>query len=118
MWVSDTQSHHHQNVFFDGETGLLPCLQSDDECLAILLEKEIQHMPAGDYLNKLRNGVLDSGARKEAIDWIEKVGSRLFYHLVLLSFSFKHGPFNVFNGLIHSFIQSEMSVFVKSKYPF
>ncbi|KAF7829992.1 cyclin-D4-2 isoform X1 [Senna tora] len=47
-------------------------LQSD-EGLALMVQKEYQHIPAGDYLNRLRTGDLDSGARKEAIDWIEKV---------------------------------------------
>ena len=38
------------------------------------MEKEWDHLPNGDYVNRLRSGDLDFGARKEAIDWIEKVG--------------------------------------------
>ncbi|XP_028757347.1 cyclin-D4-1-like isoform X1 [Neltuma alba] len=69
-WRQTSHRLHNPSLFFDDSTGWP--LQSD-ECLAIMVEKECQHMPAGDYLNKLRTGVLDSGARKEAIDWIEKV---------------------------------------------
>ncbi|KAJ6730293.1 CYCLINS [Salix viminalis] len=44
-----------------------------DECLVLMVEKECQHLPSGDYLKRLRNGDLDMGARKEAVDWIAKV---------------------------------------------
>lgn len=47
-------------------------LQSED-CLVSMMEKEIQQWPGADYLNKLQSGVLNSGDRKEAIDWIQKV---------------------------------------------
>ncbi|KAI4307467.1 hypothetical protein L6164_030650 [Bauhinia variegata] len=71
----DTWNHiyhrfYNQNQYFD-DPYRLP-LQSD-ECLALMVEKEGQHLPGADYLNRLRNGDLDFGARKEAIDWIEKV---------------------------------------------
>ena len=48
-------------------------LQSD-ECLALMVEKECQYLPGGDYLKKLLSGDLDLGARKQAVDWIGKVG--------------------------------------------
>ncbi|XP_021912230.1 cyclin-D4-2-like isoform X2 [Carica papaya] len=48
-------------------------LQSE-ECLAMMIEKETQHLPASDYLKKLRNGDFDLNARKEAVDWIGKKG--------------------------------------------
>ncbi|KAL4595379.1 hypothetical protein ACB092_12G087200 [Castanea dentata] len=47
-------------------------LQSD-ECLALMVEKECQYLPGGDYLKKLLGGDLDLGARKQAVDWIGKV---------------------------------------------
>lgn len=59
----------------------LPLLS--DECLAMMVERECQLWPGLRYFNKLQTGNLDCGARKEAIDWIHKVGSRLF--LLLLS---------------------------------
>ncbi|KAJ7965787.1 Cyclin [Quillaja saponaria] len=61
---------HNQSQSLDGGDGLP--LQSD-EYLALMVEKECQHLPDGDYLDRLRSGDLDFGARKEAIDWIEKV---------------------------------------------
>lgn len=61
-----------ENLSFNGDlfTGLP--LQND-ECLALMVEKECQYLPATDYLNRLKNGDLDLEFRKEAIDWIEKV---------------------------------------------
>ena len=48
-------------------------LQSDD-CLALMVKRECQHLPSTDYLKRLRNGDINLGARQEAVDWIEKVG--------------------------------------------
>lgn len=48
------------------------------EGLGELLEKELQYMPEHDYRNRLRWGDLDIGARKDAIDWIRKVGKIFF----------------------------------------
>ena len=62
----------HQGQNF-GDPDELP-LQSD-ECLTLMVEKECEHWPGAGYLNKLQSGDLDFGARNEAIDWIEKVGS-------------------------------------------
>ncbi|KAK3231017.1 hypothetical protein Dsin_002898 [Dipteronia sinensis] len=70
---------HHRNhrtrnqnrSFDDDDDGGLP-LQSD-ECLALMVEKECQHLPNSDYLKRLQSGDFDLGARKEAIDWIDKV---------------------------------------------
>lgn len=45
-----------------------------DECLIEMVEKETHHLPVDGYLVKLQNGDLDVGARKEAVDWIQKVG--------------------------------------------
>lgn len=60
-----------QSVNLDDPNGLFPLLS--DECLKLLVEKELHHLANGDYVNRLRSGDLDFGARKEAIDWIEKV---------------------------------------------
>jgi cyclin D1/2/4 len=51
-----------------------------------MVEKECQHLPSGDYLKRLRNGDLGLGARKEAVDWIAKVGSFLFLFIFSLQF--------------------------------
>ena len=72
-WYHRNHRTHDQNQSFgNGEGEGLP-LQSD-ECLASMVEKECHHLPNTDYLKRLRNGDLDLGARKEAVDWITKVG--------------------------------------------
>ncbi|XP_057975093.1 cyclin-D3-1 isoform X2 [Malania oleifera] len=67
-------SHHrnHRTHDQDQSFNLVLPVQSD-ECLALMVERECQHLPVGDYLNRLRSGVLDLGARMEAVDWIGKV---------------------------------------------
>jgi len=44
-----------------------------EECLVLMLEKECQQWHGADYMNRLKFGDLDFGARNEAIDWIQKV---------------------------------------------
>ena len=87
--------HHgnHQicNQNGGGDGGWLP-LQSD-ECLVLMVEKECQHLPNGDYLKRLRNGDLDMGARKEAVEWIAKAGSFLFSLFFHHSLMFKNGDY-------------------------
>ncbi|WJX34890.1 hypothetical protein P8452_22956 [Trifolium repens] len=67
----DHQSNHHQQHRFDAVPDELQ-LQSE-ECLVLMLEKQLQQWPGVDYLNRLQSGVLDVAARTEAIDWIQKV---------------------------------------------
>uniref|UniRef100_A0A804NXJ9 Cyclin C-terminal domain-containing protein n=1 Tax=Zea mays TaxID=4577 RepID=A0A804NXJ9_MAIZE len=62
-------------VAVDGILTEFPLLS--DDCVATLVEKEVEHMPAEGYLQKLqrRHGDLDLAAvRKDAIDWIWKEG--------------------------------------------
>lgn len=69
--------HNQEGGFGDsgeGKEGLLPDILLSVEGLGVLLEKESQYMPESDYLDRLRSGGLDIVARKEAIDWIKKVG--------------------------------------------
>lgn len=47
-------------------------LQSE-ECIALLVEKELEHIPGEDYVERLLNGDLDISVRRDAIDWIGKV---------------------------------------------
>lgn len=47
-------------------------LQSD-ECLGLLIEREVEHMPREDYAKRLASGFLDASIRTDAIDWIQKV---------------------------------------------
>ncbi|PNY13889.1 cyclin d2 [Trifolium pratense] len=58
----------------NNDFGVVPdelSLQSE-ECMVLMLEKEFQQWSGADYLNMLQYGVLDVGARNEAIDWIQK----------------------------------------------
>ncbi|KAE8695403.1 Cyclin-D4-1 [Hibiscus syriacus] len=65
----------NQNRVFNGvdEDGLP--LQSE-ECVALMVEKEHQHLPGADYLNRLKVGVLDFEARKESVHFIGMVHSK------------------------------------------
>lgn len=64
--------HHGNHQIQNQNSGWWLPMQSE-ECLVLMVEKECQHWPSGDYLKRLRNGDLDLGARKEAVDWIAKV---------------------------------------------
>lgn len=62
-------------IFSNGESDSepfihLPCLS--EECIGYMLEREREHLPRHDYLSRLRNGDLDIGLRREALDWMFK----------------------------------------------
>lgn len=81
---SGSQNRRHRSLHGGGCGGDgLPFLS--DECLIGMVEKETQHLPVDGYLVKLQNGELDVGARKEAVDWIEKVGVSLMVFLFLFN---------------------------------
>ncbi|XP_008802301.2 cyclin-D4-1-like [Phoenix dactylifera] len=65
-WVTQKRSD------FYGDSLMIFPLQSD-EFLARLVEIESEHLPRGDYAERLRSGALDLSIRKEAVDWILKV---------------------------------------------
>ncbi|CAH9089957.1 unnamed protein product [Cuscuta europaea] len=46
-----------------------------EESFVLMVEREGQHLPAHDYLNRLRTGDLDLSRRTEALDWIWKAHS-------------------------------------------
>lgn len=79
-------------------TSLIPgfALQSDD-VIKEMVEKEMEHLPRDDYLERLRSGDLGLSARREAIEWIWKVC--LFCSLFSCSFILTFyliDPFNRF----------------------
>jgi cyclin D1/2/4 len=84
----DHQSNHHQQHRFDAVPDELQ-LQSE-ECLVLMLEKQLQQWPGVDYLNRLQSGVLDVAARTEAIDWIQKVDSVFDLLILMFFFCLKH----------------------------
>jgi len=72
------------NFYGDSLMGLLP-LQSE-ESLSVLIEREREFLPRGDYGKRLADGDLDVSVRRDAIDWIGKVGfliDFLPFHFVL-----------------------------------
>ncbi|XVF39611.1 hypothetical protein PTKIN_Ptkin01aG0047600 [Pterospermum kingtungense] len=73
-WSHRYYRNLNQNRVFNGvdEDGLP--LQSE-ECVALMVDKEHQHLPNADYLKRLQTGDLDLEARKQAVDWILKVHS-------------------------------------------
>lgn len=74
-----------QNPSVDCETLMGSALESEERVRA-LVEKEIEHLPRNDYLKRMRSGDLDLKFRREAVDWIWKVGFVWFW--LLFSFSF------------------------------
>ncbi|XP_057468777.1 cyclin-D3-1-like [Actinidia eriantha] len=72
-WNNRNYGNNNQNKNFDGSELLSDFPVQSDECFALMLKKETEHLPASDYLQRLRNGDLDLGARREAVDWIGKV---------------------------------------------
>lgn len=53
-------------------------LQSD-ECLSLLVEREMEHLPREDYGERLRSGALDLAVREGTIDWMWKVDFSLYF---------------------------------------
>ncbi|KAL5992630.1 hypothetical protein ACLOJK_013549 [Asimina triloba] len=52
-------------------------LQSE-EWLGSMMERECQFLPREDYVERLQSGALDLSARRDAVDWIGKVGDSKF----------------------------------------
>ncbi|KAE8720593.1 Cyclin-D4-1 [Hibiscus syriacus] len=64
-------------------------LQSDD-VIKEMVEKEMMHLPADDYLKRLRSGDLDLSARREAIEWICKASAYFSFGLLSLCLSINY----------------------------
>ncbi|KAK2999003.1 hypothetical protein RJ639_023636 [Escallonia herrerae] len=63
----------NQNLSFYSEECLKGLPLQSDECLALMVERECEHLPDNGYLERLRNGAVDLRARQEVVDWIGKV---------------------------------------------
>lgn len=91
-------------------------LQSD-ECVGLLVERESEHIPRGDYMGRILSGALDPSVRRDAIDWIWKVGSLFFFFFFfwLLFSRFLGGSFAfcVFVGN-----RSSSTMFISTKHDF
>uniref|UniRef100_A0A5B6Z811 Uncharacterized protein n=1 Tax=Davidia involucrata TaxID=16924 RepID=A0A5B6Z811_DAVIN len=72
-WHHRNHRTNNQDQNFGGEESLTGLPMQSDECLTLMFKRECEHLPGSDYLNRLRIGDLDLGARKEVVDWIGKV---------------------------------------------
>lgn len=77
-WHHRNHRSRNQGKSFNGEDFLIGLPVQTDECLALMIGKESQHLPAADYLMRLRSGDLDIGARREVVDWIDKVCASIY----------------------------------------
>ncbi|XP_059637125.1 cyclin-D4-1-like [Cornus florida] len=66
------QTNNQNQSFFREEESLIGLPMQSDESLSLLFKREREQFHGSDYLNRLRNGELDLGARNEAVDWIGK----------------------------------------------
>ncbi|CAJ2652155.1 unnamed protein product [Trifolium pratense] len=81
-WKDECDPYLNQITQFDDSTqqfnepifALVPPPLLSDESLKDLVANECHHLPASDYVNRLKYGDLDLQDRMEAVDWIEKVG--------------------------------------------
>lgn len=62
------------NVDCFGSGNLMGSVIENEERIKGMVEKEIEHLPRHDYLKRMRCGDLDLKFRREAVDWIWKVG--------------------------------------------
>jgi cyclin D1/2/4 len=86
------QNNHtvNQDSIFDNirsESLLGFPLQSEERVIE-MVEREREHSPRDDYLKRLRSGDLDLSVRRDALDWIWKVGLIDFSQMGLLSSAF------------------------------
>ncbi|XP_020590988.1 cyclin-D4-1-like [Phalaenopsis equestris] len=44
-----------------------------DECLGLLIKREVEHLPREDYAQRLMSGCMNFSIRRDAIDWILKL---------------------------------------------
>ncbi|PIA46492.1 hypothetical protein AQUCO_01500202v1 [Aquilegia coerulea] len=67
--------NQNQNIFNGNGDFFIGIPLPSEECVSLMVDKEYDHLPRKDYLNRLRNGDLDIMVRRDAIDWMNKVHS-------------------------------------------
>ncbi|KAK2992099.1 hypothetical protein RJ640_023482 [Escallonia rubra] len=75
----------NQNLSSYSEECLKGLPLQSDECLALMVERECEHLPENGYLERLRNGGVDLGARQEVVDWIGKKGKAWMMQLLAVA---------------------------------
>jgi len=92
-------SWNHRNLDSGHEGGgrseeLACTVPQSEETVRAMVEREREHFPRVDYLQRLRSGKLDLGVRRDALDWIWKVMVLMFKSSHFHSMSMKNKPFN------------------------
>ncbi|XP_019152313.1 PREDICTED: cyclin-D2-1-like isoform X2 [Ipomoea nil] len=73
---------NHRNDLWES----LTCLPvHSEECLVSMIHRESEHLPARDYLTRLRSGDLIIEARVQALDWIFKKGKEWTMRLLAIA---------------------------------
>jgi len=72
--ISPSWDHTNVNLDNVGSDSFLCFVAQSEEIVKVMVEKEKDHLPREDYLIRLRSGDLDLSVRREALDWIWKVG--------------------------------------------
>lgn len=84
--ATDDQTYQTDDLSNNGRSepliGFFPF--QNEESLCLMFEREREHFPQDDYLQRLRSGSLDLSVRREALDWICKAHSH--YSFGALSF--------------------------------
>lgn len=70
--ISNFWDHKHEGGG-SGSEWLACFVAQSEENVRVMVEREKDHLPREDYLQRLRSGELDLSARREALDWIWKV---------------------------------------------
>lgn len=100
--ISPSSWDHHTNLNLDnlGSDSFMCFVAHSDEIVRVMVEKEREHLPREDYLMRLRSGDLDLSVRREALDWIWKVGLLVFSNGILFLIFF----YNSFVSLKFTFL--------------
>lgn len=80
----NSSDHHCPNLYNLGSVSFMCFVTQSEEIVKGMIEREREHLPRNDYLMRLRSGDLDLSVRREALDWIWKVGLLVFSNGVLL----------------------------------
>jgi cyclin D1/2/4 len=88
-WNHPDTRKHNQDPIFDiiRSKSWMGFPLHSKERVREMVEREREHLPRDDYLKRLRSGDLDLSVRREALDWIWKVGVTDCFTWGLLGFA-------------------------------
>jgi cyclin D1/2/4 len=98
--ISPSWDYTNLNLDNVGSESFVCFVAQSEEIVKVMVEKEKDHLPRDDYLMRLRSGDLDLSVRREALDWIWKVGfisflkwDFVFNSIVFLKFLFSFNAY-------------------------